>query len=414
MENKIQNEESANEKEKSFSREDLYKKYENKLRETDSKREAKKAKKYKQRSPKKNVVKGIVIIGIVVVLICAAAIFALPKMNFGGLGGGGESAVTVGEVTQEDVEEIIDVKGQVEGSEKAEISSALNYEIKQVLVSEGDRVSEGQILAVLDNEDLIDNYKKAQLQASEAKRIYNTKLSLYNEGALAKEDLLTAKSAYDEAALNVSSFNGLDNTKIKSPISGTVTRVNVTVGGNPSDKEGQPMFVVENLDQLKMNVKIGEYDISKIKLGQKATISSQVLGDVTVTGEVTKISPTGEKKADSNEMVIPVTISIDKGDANLIAGVTAKAGILVAKSENTITVPTEALMEDAETGETYVFVVENNTLRKVSVKTGVEAALRVEVISDKLKKGDSVVLSPTQDMTDGMSVTIDTFGQSAV
>lgn len=413
MENKIQNEESANEKERSFSREDLYKKYENKLRETDNKRAEKKAKKNKP-GGKRNIVKGIVIIVVIVALICAAAVFALPKMNFGGLGGGGETAVTVGEVTQEDIQQIIDVKGQVEGSEKAEISSALNYEIKQVLVAEGDRVSEGQVLAVLDNEDLIDNYRKAQLQASEAKRIYNTKLALYNEGALAKEDLLTAKTAYDEAALNVSSFNGLDNTKIKSPISGTVTRVNVTVGGNPLNKEGEPMFVVENLDRLKMDVKIGEYDISKIKVGQKATISSQVLGDVTVTGEVTKISPTGEKKGDSNEMVIPVTISIDKGDTNLIAGVTAKAGILTAESKNTLTVPTEALMEDSETGETYVFAVgADNTLKKVVVKTGVEAALKVEIITDKLKNGDTVVLSPTQDMTDGMSVKIDTLGQGA-
>ncbi|MCR5482185.1 MAG: efflux RND transporter periplasmic adaptor subunit [Clostridia bacterium] len=413
MENTNQNSENASGNEKIFVREDLYKKYEEKLSEADSKREAKKAKKQqKPRSKRRNIIKALAIIIALAVILGAASAFLLPKLNLGGAGGA--TAVSVGEVTRGDVEEIIDVKGEVGGSEKAEITSSLNYEITQILVSEGDRVSKGQVLAVLDSGNLIDDYRKAQLQASEAKRIYDTKLSLYNEGALAKDDVLTAKSAYEEAAITVSSFDGLDNTKIKSPISGTVTRVNVTVGRNPSDTDGQPMFVVENLDRLQMNVKIGEYDISKIKVGQTAEISSQVLGDKTVSGEVTKISPTGEKKADSTEMVIPVTISINSQDSGLIAGVTAKAGILVAKSEKTLVVPSEALMQDAQTGKTCIFTVsKDNTLKKVFVETGVEAAFNVEVITKKVNEGDKVVLSPTQDMTDNMTVKIDTSGQIA-
>jgi multidrug resistance efflux pump len=73
------------------------------------------------------------------------------------------------------------------------------------------------------------------------------------------------------------------------------------------------MFVVEDLQNLKMNVKISEYDISKIQVGQKVTITAEVLGDDSVQGIVSRISPTGEQKdTTSTEMVIPVQIDVNK------------------------------------------------------------------------------------------------------
>ena len=74
-----------------------------------------------------------------------------------------------------------------------------------------------------------------------------------------------------------------------------MTRVNARLGRNAADTENkQAMFVVENLDQLQMNVKISEYDINKIQLGQQVKITSQVLGDEPAQGVVSQISPSGE------------------------------------------------------------------------------------------------------------------------
>jgi RND family efflux transporter MFP subunit len=204
----------------------------------------------------------------------------------------------------------------------------------------------------------------------------------------------------------VDSLNINDKINIKSPITGTVTRVNVNIGRYANDTENaEPMFVVEDLQNLKMDVRISEYDISKIQVGQKVTITADVLGDDKVEGVVSRISPTGEQKDQtSKEMVIPVQIDVKKDNSKLIAGVTAKAKIEIQKKSNVLSVPIDSILEDPNTGGASVMVMNGTALKKVPVELGIEGDFNVEITSGSLKVGDKVVLNPTFDMTDGMEV----------
>ena len=315
--------------------------------------------------------------------------------------------VSVGSVEIMDLEETVVIRGTIEGSESANVSSALNYMITAVNVKEGDRVTKNQVLATLDVKELQDQYNKAALALRESQRAYESAETLYNEGAMARDEYLRLKAAYDSDSLNVSSFDIADKRNIKSPISGIVTRVNINAGRYASDTErGEPMFVIENLDDLQMKVRLSEYDISKIKVGQSATITAEVLGNESVTGIVSSISPTGEEKdALSSEKVIPVVIDIDKSDKNLIAGVTARATILIDRKENVKAVSIDAIAQDPETGQDMVFIVdEGGLLKKISVETGLETNIYVEIKGDAVKEGDIIVLAPALDMEDGMAV----------
>lgn len=396
---------------------------------------------------------------IVVVLVAAAAVFWGVKS----LSGGEEAAlmVTTAQVDQQTVSEVVSIKGTVEGSETAELTSILNSKIISINVKEGDHVSKGQVLAVLDGTDqqealskarseyeqeqlaLQDSLKSSQEEydaavraRDEAKRTYDTNKQLFDTGAISKEDLLKSQNEYSNTQAKVDGYNvsngrvvasgsqskaleirkedlntrskDLEDIYIKSPIDGTVTRVNAKLGRNASDTENkQAMFVVENLDQLQMNVKISEYDISKIQLGQKVTITSDVLGGETAEGVVSQISPTGEQK-DSNgkEMVIPVKIEITNDGGKLMAGVTGNAEILIEQSENALAVPVDALQQDPETGENFVMILDQgNKLKKVPIKIGVESDFYAEVTGGELKAGDQVVMNPDFNMTEGMTVT---------
>lgn len=217
-----------------------------------------------------------------------------------------------------------------------------------------------------------------------------------------------AKNAYENDKITASSFNLAEKTTIKSPIDGTVTRVNVSLGRYANDTEdNKPMFVVEDLEHLTMKVKINEHNISRIKLGQSVTITADVLGKGTAQGTVSRISPTGElKDVTSKEMVIPVTIDVDGSDAPLIAGVAAKAKILIESRPGVLTVPIDAVLEDPETGESFVFTVVDSLLKKVVFVPGIEGDFHMEVIEGSIKEGDQVVLSPTFDLTDGMEVLV--------
>ena len=365
-----------------------------------------KVKQPKERKKMKRGPKAALILGIIIVVIVGGCI-GLSKLPSKGTP---TAIASVGNAEVMDLETVVTVKGTIEGADSADVYSTANFKITEILVKEGDRVEKGQVLAKLDASELSSSYGVQSIAYNDAKKAYNDAATLYAEGAISKSDYDAAKSAYDTARLNLSSINISEKSTVTSPIAGTVTRVNCTVGRIAGDTTGNStaMFVIEDVDNLKMKVQISEFDISTIKIGQEVTISANVLGKETVTGVVSQISPTGEEKQGGNgEMVIPVTIDVDKGDTNLIAGVTAKAKILTDRRENVMTVPVDAIFEDPNTGETSVFVVDDaDMLHQVKVETGLEGDFNIEIVKGNIKDGDRVLLSPTFDNTDGQTVMV--------
>ena len=358
----------------------------------------------KKKSKKKKIIIGVVVIVIV---------FGAVKMFTGG-----EEPVmptATGSAERMDVSQIISIKGTVEGKDRAEITSALDREIVSIAVKEGDVVTKGQLLATLkEKDDVTDKTQKYEIQQAQnnlesAKFDYETNKKLYDEGAISYQELEKSQTAYENAQSALASARTdrsvSEDLTITSPISGVVTRVNAKVGFTASQMQsGTALFVVEDLSSLKMKVKASEYDISKIKLGQTVSISAEVLGSNLAAGTVSHIAPTGEQKESGKEMVIPVEIDITPVEG-LIAGVTAKADILVAESKNALAVPLEAILTDPATGEDYVFTVDkNNTLKKQVIETGIEGDFYVEVISDGLKEGDIIVLTPDETMVEGQTI----------
>ncbi len=316
--------------------------------------------------------------------------------------------VSAGTVEIGDLQNTVSIKGTVTGSESADVYSSENLTISKILVKEGDFVRKDQTLALLDTSSINDQYKIRQVELDDARRTYENAKTLYEGGAMSKTDFDKAETDYKTAQLNLSASDTSEKGVVKSPISGTVTRVNCTVGriaGDTNAKEA--MFVIENVENLKMEVKVEESDISTVKVGQAVEISADVLGKETVKGTVSHIAPTGEKKESGNGMVIPVTIDVDKGDTNLIAGVTAKAVINTDSRQQVLTLPTDAVFEDPSSGKTYVFVIKkDSTVKKIPVTIGLEGDFNVEVLEGSLKQGTQVVLSPDIELKSGSKVLV--------
>lgn len=357
-------------------------------------------------------------------------------------------------VEQGKIEQKISSTGVVKGSDSAEIGSNLNFEFIAVNVKEGDIVKKGDVLGVLDSKSLRSDYNMAvkdlqiaqaqlkeqretaqlaveerQIDYNEAKRQNEIMKQLFNEGGASNDELVQSNIALEKAtfalnaakdALSKASSNGsaslgidvkqemisdkrenLNKANITSPIDGTVTRVNAKIGRIPTAQDQtRAMFIIENLDELIINVSIGEYDISNVEIGQKVVISSDILKNKTIEGKVTRIAPTGEvvQGANSREMKIPVEIKIiDKGD--IIAGVNAKTEIIVASKNDVISVPLESLLEIE--GEQFVLVGNDNVIKRVKVETGIESITDVEITSGNIKAGDIVITNPTADYKDG-------------
>lgn len=291
-------------------------------------------------------------------------------------------------------------------------------------------------------------YEKAVLDRDEIKRKYDNIKTLVDAGIETEESLKEIQNTYDAAQQAVDSYtvengkvvateadlksieNSADNSagsrakniamlqtelnnkrkdleecEITSPIDGTITRVNIKMGRFADDTDDdKPMFVVENIDQLEMDILISEYDIGKIEIGQTVTITADILKEEVVEGVVDRISPTGEEKTGSTERVIPTTVRITGDTKGLIAGINAKAEILIAQSQDTLIVPLECLQEKEDGTISVLKVNSENKIEVIPVTTGVENDISVEVFSDLLNEGDNIVVSPTPELTEGTLV----------
>lgn len=397
-------------------------------------------------------------------IVTGAAVIAAFLVVRGIFGGGGEMAPLVSTQALErgSVQNRLSVSGPVSGTDSVDVVSNLHAEVTELLVKEGDKVEKDQLLAVIDSEDLQreveiarnsydlaaaerdqsqkdaeSGYAKALQDCQAAKAALDRTAAMVQAGSEPPVNLENAQNAYADALRQVNSYtveNGkavagpaydlrvqsaayelekkqkdLENAQVKSPISGTVVRVNTKVGqfaDKPEDDE--PMFIIENLDQLELEIKISEYSIGKVEVGQTASITADILDGRVVEGLVTSISPTGEEKGNgSTERVIPTLISIDDPESGLIAGITAKAEIILEEAQDALIAPAAALLQK-EDGSLYIQKVEAGKIIQVPVDTGVEGDVNVEILpreEGSLKEGDHILSAANPSLSDGMAVT---------
>lgn len=399
------------------------------------------------------------------VLISALGLIGLLFLISKAFGNGKEVAVSVNAqpLTKGSVTETLTLNGPVSGTDSVDVVSNLHLEVLDIAVSEGDQVEKGQILATLDSSSLqreiemarnaynlavqarAENQKSRQmayekaLQAySEAQKALSRADVLHAAGDISELDWENAKNAVVNAQKDVASYdvvNGqvkmsasddlqvenarfelenkqkdLENTQIASPIAGTVTRVNSKVGRFADKTEDEkPMFIIENLDQLQLSIRVSEYSIGKVKLGQKAQISADLLHGEAVNGVVSMISPSGEEKGDgSTERVIPITIAIEKENSGLIPGITAKAKVVLAEAKDTFVVPVSALVQDSS-GALSIAAVQNGKIHLIKITTGVESDFETEIFpaeGETLQEGMQYLPDPPQNAAEGLEVTV--------
>lgn len=129
-----------------------------------------------------------------------------------------------------------------------------------------------------------------------------------------------------------------------------------------------------------------EIDVSKIKAGQKATITLDALSDKTYTGEVVAVDKTGE--VSSSVVSYPLTIKFDDEAPEVLPNMSATANIIIAKKIDVLTVPSSAIVK--QNGETFVRQIKNGKLVFTPVEVGISSDTKTEVISG-LKEGDEIV-----------------------
>lgn len=221
---------------------------------------------------------------------------------------------------------------------------------------------------------------------------------VYGQGTVS--DLPVAVNDTVEEGDTLISFSGVP---IEANFSGTVTAVNATEGEpDTSTQTGTPAVVLADLSQLEVAIQLTKTDAPLVKADQTATLTT---GDQTYSGKVSKVDPvaTSTPGATGNTQLLNAVVSFDENPEDLIAGFDIDVEITTNTSENAMTIPIEALVYD-NNNEPFVYTVENDGIKSKPVEIGIQSATKVEILSG-LAADETVVLSPSEDVKNGITVT---------
>ncbi len=184
---------------------------------------------------------------------------------------------------------------------------------------------------------------------------------------------------------------------IQADMNGVVTDIQIVDGAPVS--EGGALFKISSMDDVKVDISVTKYNLENIAVGQKA--------DITVAGKdyegtVTKINRIATKN-DSGTPVVGAQLHIDNPDENLFLGVEARVSVHMAKSENVVLVPVEAVNNGTD-GSFCWIVNSEGMVEKRPVTTGVSSTEYTEITSG-IEEGEFVISNSAAETMEGMKVT---------
>ena len=357
----------------------------------------------------------------------------------------------IGRVTRGDVARSVVATGKVEPITKVEVKSKASGIVTSLATDINDQVHRGQVLAQLDQQEILDQVaaQKATLAAAESNANAATAsitldrvnaeapdLPMFQHTAERARQMQAAgvvsAQAYDDAnqkylaAANMrdralsqitidtaklrqaqaqvqqaqASLRQLEEelayTTITSPMDGVVLSRDVEKGDAVSSilvlgSTATLVMTVGDTHQVYVQGKVDEADIGKVYLGQPARIKVESFRDKSFLGKVTRIAPLGVEK--DNVTTFEVRVSIDNPGGELKANMTANAEILLDEHHNVLTVPEQAVKFDKDRRAT-VQVPDpkgKDGKREVAITTGLSDGSRMEVLSG-LKENEQVVL----------------------
>ena len=336
--------------------------------------------------------------------------------------------VDVFEATSMDVPVVSHLTGRANSTRKAEVRPQVGGILQKRLFKEGSTVNKDDQLYQIDPSVYEANVASAQANLSSARATeHSTKLkaeryrSLLEKKAVSKQDYddaqaayLTAKAAVEsaQAALRTANIN-LNYTKVYAPISGTISRSNVTEGALVSAGQASPLTTIQQLDPI--YVDLGQTVEEHLQLRQKMsegvlqTKNGKTTVDIYFTNG-TKYPLQGtlefaEVSVDESTGMVIVRALVPNPDHILLPGMFLRGDINEGVTPDATIVLASGVQREAS-GVTYVYKVdENNTVQRVNVKVGPQYE-NYFVINEGVEPGDKVITSNFQKIRPGAPVQI--------
>ena len=294
----------------------------------------------------------------------------------------------------------VPVSGTLSAGWEAQITSPFDDVVEDVLVREGQRVSQGQVLARFRLDIVETGAASAEAQLKSAAADYERLKNLLAEGAVSQREVEAAEAGWRAAQAHYASASKrLDDATVRAPRAGSVTERHVQSGSRVGS--GDPLFVVADTRELEFEASVPSEYVRVVRPGGAVRLEVTGFDAGAINGRVSRVNA----QADPATRQVKVYVTVPNADARLVGGLFASGHVVTQEARKVLAVPTAAVRQEGE--ETFAWVLAGGRLERKPLKTGMrdDATDRIEVLQG-LTEGDSVVTGAAESFAPGRSARV--------
>ncbi|NKB86775.1 MAG: efflux RND transporter periplasmic adaptor subunit [Acidobacteria bacterium] len=345
--------------------------------------------------------------------------FQMPPGGFG-------RSVSAAEAEYGPVSEAVTLVGSLRAQEQVEVTPRVSGRVESVLVDLGDRVSAGDILAQIEDDELLQQLQQSeaalevqlavvqqrQLELRNQELILERARGLHESGLTSAEEMEQAQTRFDVAQSQVNlaraqqvqseaSYRELqirhDQMSISAPMDGFIGRRFVDPGALVNSNT--PVATIVNLATLELIAAVPERELAKVEQGAEGIVVVDALPGERFVGRVARISPL----LDPQTRTAQVEVVVPNTDNRLRAEMFARVDLSLGSNRDALRVPREALVVRGQ--DEGVYVISEEVAHFTVVRTGLSEENWIE-ITEGLEAGDTVATMGANLLRDGDAVRV--------
>lgn len=264
--------------------------------------------------------------------------------------------------------------------------------IQKINVEVGDFVNAGQVLAEMDRLQMEQTGLQLKNNETELGRLRQ----LLAEGGISQSDFDAIELSYN---VSKSTYDNIvENTILRSPVSGVVSARNYDRGDLYS--MGQPIFTVQQIVPVKLLVGISETDYTKVKKGDKVTVTADAFPGKTFTGSVVRLYPVMDPATHTFNVEVQIRNENRELRPGMYARVTVKFG-----DNNSIVLPDAAVVKQQGSGQRFVYILEGDKVQLKEITLGRHFDDKYEILRG-VEDGQKVVVKGQTALKSGITVEV--------
>lgn len=312
--------------------------------------------------------------------------------------------VTAYQIEKDTFNHYLELQGSVETRKNVVLNAEMGGVLQQIYVNEGQKVSQGQTLAKIDDGGLSQQLAQMEIQLDLAKTTFERQERLWNQQIGSEMQYLQAKSSYEGQVNAVKQMKSqLSKSVVTAPFSGVIDEI-ITEEGNVVSPGQTPILRLVNLDDMYIKADIPENYITNVTQGKPVEVTFPVLGETIQT----EVKQTGSY-INPNNRTFNAEIAVPNKTKNIKPNLTARVRINDYTSEDAIMVPQNIISENAD-GEQYLYVLnkaegDHAIAQRVIIETGKTQGENIEVL-EGLQGGEMIIQEGARSVKEGQKVKI--------